>query len=728
MTLFESIPHLCRIVVDLSGANGLTCSGGIAVIHSIRSEDSDPMTPATAHALFPFGVRRHVGAIASGLLGLGLIVLGMGIDLSLPPMAEATESIIRNAKNVSFLFMASGLVIILYGLVSACGLNRLRHRRAWSALGLLLVVGLALVMFADRVRATKCATFDGVLVSWLDDDMMISMRYAAHLAQGWGLCWNPGEPPVEGYTNFLWVLVMTLPHLAGVHFTRTSLVILGLQGLLLIGVLWTAWRLGRRLGLSPGPRCLGLLFIASNQWFMYWTFGGSEATLLALMMLAAAVSLLSARRHRPAGWPAGVLLGLLGLVRADATVYMVPLLGLWASQARRRRTRPWAWTPALMLPVAYMVGRRLYYGHWVPNTYDLRMLEVPTRIVFGVQYVSDWMVVFGGVLVLLLICLMTHRHAQVRWLCAVPLVGLCYTAYAGGDELPNNRFIAPHVPLIFMLASAGLDRALRAASGWSRLPELRFAAFLLLMAVASYAALILPDRLDRFGRDRGQSERKNVKIGLLLKQNTQPEARVAHFWAGAAPYFSQRPALDFLGKNDPHIARLKAPPNEYMPGHNKHDGAYIFRQQPDVVVAPTSGDAILTPGVLDQLTRRKDYPGLFLPLANPRFWQQYSGNLVDLPISHRFHGLFVREGTTLAEDPAQWDALDLKSSTPRSTVPARLGYDGYLNPKGAPWNGERVFTVASETKDQYMLEFCAGPAGRVNKPRSHGGRSALTRP
>lgn len=35
----------------------------------------------------------------------------------------------------------------------------------------------------------------------LFDDAMISMRYARNFAEGNGLVWNPGETPVEGYTN-----------------------------------------------------------------------------------------------------------------------------------------------------------------------------------------------------------------------------------------------------------------------------------------------------------------------------------------------------------------------------------------------------------------------------------------------------------------------------------------------------------------------------------------------
>ena len=38
------------------------------------------------------------------------------------------------------------------------------------------------------------------------DDSFISLRYSQRLLQGRGLGWNDGEAPVEGYSNFLWVI------------------------------------------------------------------------------------------------------------------------------------------------------------------------------------------------------------------------------------------------------------------------------------------------------------------------------------------------------------------------------------------------------------------------------------------------------------------------------------------------------------------------------------------
>ena len=45
-----------------------------------------------------------------------------------------------------------------------------------------------------------------VSLAWTCDDAWISFRYAMNFVSGTGLVFNPGER-VEGYTNFLWVLM-----------------------------------------------------------------------------------------------------------------------------------------------------------------------------------------------------------------------------------------------------------------------------------------------------------------------------------------------------------------------------------------------------------------------------------------------------------------------------------------------------------------------------------------
>lgn len=49
---------------------------------------------------------------------------------------------------------------------------------------------------------------------FLSDDALMSLRYAARLLGGHGLTWTAG-PPVEGYSNGLWVLLVALAGAAG---------------------------------------------------------------------------------------------------------------------------------------------------------------------------------------------------------------------------------------------------------------------------------------------------------------------------------------------------------------------------------------------------------------------------------------------------------------------------------------------------------------------------------
>jgi hypothetical protein len=62
----------------------------------------------------------------------------------------------------------------------------------------LLLVAVLFYLFVLQVRAIWPFTID---------DMYISLRYAKHWAAGQGLLWNIGEPPVEGYSNFSFVVL-----------------------------------------------------------------------------------------------------------------------------------------------------------------------------------------------------------------------------------------------------------------------------------------------------------------------------------------------------------------------------------------------------------------------------------------------------------------------------------------------------------------------------------------
>lgn len=95
-------------------------------------------------------------------------------------------------------------------------------------LPVLIVTGFASVFIERTTVVVNSQSYFSLF-----DDAMISMQYARNLAEGHGLVWNPGQPAVEGYTNFLWVLWMAFLHLLPVPESKVALLVM-LSGVIIL--------------------------------------------------------------------------------------------------------------------------------------------------------------------------------------------------------------------------------------------------------------------------------------------------------------------------------------------------------------------------------------------------------------------------------------------------------------------------------------------------------------
>ncbi|RYF11168.1 MAG: hypothetical protein EOO40_03820, partial [Deltaproteobacteria bacterium] len=84
-----------------------------------------------------------------------------------------------------------------------------------------LVLGSAVLFYALFILRTSFSAL-GTRYFVLFEDAMISMRYARNFQEGFGLTWNKGEGRVEGYTNLLWTLWMSLAHAIGLPESKVS--------------------------------------------------------------------------------------------------------------------------------------------------------------------------------------------------------------------------------------------------------------------------------------------------------------------------------------------------------------------------------------------------------------------------------------------------------------------------------------------------------------------------
>lgn len=113
----------------------------------------------------------------------------------------------------------------------------------------------------------------------LFDDAMVSMRYAKNLAHGYGLVWNPGGERVEGFTNPLWVVYMSLFHHVGLPAAKISIFIQ------LTGMLLLAWNLviTRKIAfLLSGSQVAALGAVVLTAFYLplnMWSLQGMEVSL-----------------------------------------------------------------------------------------------------------------------------------------------------------------------------------------------------------------------------------------------------------------------------------------------------------------------------------------------------------------------------------------------------------------------------------------------------------------
>ena len=140
------------------------------------------------------------------------------------------------------------------------------------------------------------------------DDAYITFRYSRNLAHGLGLVFNKGEY-VEGVTNLLWTLTLTIPEFLGVPVDMAAFW-LGM-GFAFLALLEAA-RLARVLGSTRRARVFAVLMCALYPSFWRAAGYGLEAGLLAFLVTRTVCLAITLRPMA-----AGVTAGLLFLTRPD---------------------------------------------------------------------------------------------------------------------------------------------------------------------------------------------------------------------------------------------------------------------------------------------------------------------------------------------------------------------------------------------------------------------------
>jgi len=327
---------------------------------------------------------------------------------------------------------------------------------------------------------------------------------------------------------------------------------------------------------------------------VFWTLRGLEVGALTLTVsLGILLTLKTIRDPRPVStfWLT-LVLGLALLLRMDAALPVGILILYLASQNPRRAI--WSAIVSVIVLVAILLFQKTYFGDFLPNTYYLKVNGVTAweRFRVGLLALNNYaardflMPLMFSLLGIALFKELRRRESLALLLLFFAQVG--YSVWVGGDYAEDlvdsaNRFITQGMPALFILFALGMDRLLRPLASWER-ARVRMG---LALAIGLGALLIVSGEpwatwtLSNAPMLRTDIQR--VRLGLHIQESTAADAVIAVHAAGQIPYFSERTAIDLLGKSDAFIA--KGPPaTDFAPGHNKWNYAYsILELKPDVI-------------------------------------------------------------------------------------------------------------------------------------------------
>lgn len=300
--------------------------------------------------------------------------------------------------------------------------------------------------------------------SWVQfecDDAYIAYRHVANAVAGHGLTFNP--PPlqaVEGYTSFLWVLLLWAAWAwAGLAPPLAAQLFGWLAGCAALAALW-AW-MKRRPGFqTAGPAralllALGLAVAGLNFSVVAWTSSGLESGLVVLWVTLFGLALLDGS---PRLW---LWAALWALTRPDGLIALpVAALVHWG---HRREERWQAWSASAGLVLAHLLWRHHSYGEWLPNTYYAKVVQPDLHA--GARYLALFILEHNLWLGLALLPWAWRRLAPQRsaWilLSALGALMLGYYAWRAGGDHFEFRLFAPWIGLgaAALFAALGADGA-----------------------------------------------------------------------------------------------------------------------------------------------------------------------------------------------------------------------------------------------------------------------------
>ena len=441
--------------------------------------------------------------------------------------------------------------------------------------------------------------------SFTIDDMYITLRYAKHWAEGVGLVWNVGEAPVEGYSNFSFLLLGRWAYALNLD----PVLVLkgaGVVGLFVLNaVLFQLSRLWMRVRFAVIP-CLWLLAYRGQ---IFWSVSGLETACYEALVVCSVYFMLRGLGFNayPIGrttvwrldyfaW-SGFCLAAASMTRPEAPALVLLWWGLVGVYAyREKQAMAWYGFGVMgavfgMCFLPYFSWRWHYFGRFFPNPVYCKGWIDPLNVQLDLEYLRlVWPFMLCGLGVL-----KQYRMQGFDFLVWPSVVYLLLCVGADPVVAFANRLFLPAFALCLPVALCGLIQMLNDAWRVYVASAVMLLVFIPMFSLAGY---------QHFTEQPQSGARMRERVAAWLSMHTSADAHVVLADSGLIPYLSTRHFTDSYCLNN--AAMTVASRREMYTRFCQQ----LWRDKPDIIILTaeikagipqyTPADACLAPQLAHQ--------------------------------------------------------------------------------------------------------------------------------
>lgn len=406
------------------------------------------------------------------------------------------------------------------------------------------------------------------------DDAYTTYRYANNLIKGYGPVYNFGDR-VEGYSNFLWMILNSIALLLKINplyfSTIISLILLLVLLIALLKVYHNEYLRHKNSSQGQVYCIFGLIPIITSMSIYFYISSGLETQMFITLFFISAFSQTDYLRTNFIF--SGLLLGGLILTRSDGFVFAgIILSSSFLNKLIKREDKREVLLSGLIsfiILVIYFAWRYSYYHSLLPNPYYAKtsfgLSQIKEGLIYTITFLKD------NIIWVFLIILGIHIRKNLYLL--LILIGIfLYITIIGGDWMPHHRFYQVLIPIFAYFI------------GWSifyiykhkKISHLFIYVFIIFVITVNIYNTIHEYSMEKLITGKNEkvyAVQTSKKVGMYIDQHCPKNESIAFSGAGIVPFYTDRYIIDTMGINDYHIAHLPG-------GIEDGDADYVLSKRP----------------------------------------------------------------------------------------------------------------------------------------------------